>query len=287
MRSHRTAFRTPEQGLGADSHWRGQRARAMTGVIVMRVLKMAAATAMALGMACSVQAATFDLAADWSSISNPNGVWTLRQGTSALGAVPNWQGLADTAWAPSNANGSFLPAFFKASANGPINGLSGGCSTCDWLAGDVIVHTTDPANGIGFGAANVLFTTPFAGTANISGATWAGRLLNRTQDWQFFVNGALQTGGILPGDGSNGRAAQDGFALSSISLGAGDLLELRLIQNSSAPFGDFVGLNFNVDLTPLTSGVPEPASWAMMIAGFGAVGSAMRRRARVRGQSFA
>ena len=28
-------------------------------------------------------------------------------------------------------------------------------------------------------------------------------------------------------------------------------------------------------------GVPEPASWALMIAGFGLVGSAMRRRARI------
>jgi PEP-CTERM motif len=28
-------------------------------------------------------------------------------------------------------------------------------------------------------------------------------------------------------------------------------------------------------------GVPEPASWALMIAGFGLVGAAMRRRAAV------
>ncbi len=30
--------------------------------------------------------------------------------------------------------------------------------------------------------------------------------------------------------------------------------------------------------TPPTGGVPEPATWAMLIAGFGLVGSAMRRR---------
>jgi hypothetical protein len=35
-----------------------------------------------------------------------------------------------------------------------------------------------------------------------------------------------------------------------------------------------------VGLAPV-NGVPEPATWAMMLAGFGAVGSAMRRRARV------
>jgi hypothetical protein len=30
----------------------------------------------------------------------------------------------------------------------------------------------------------------------------------------------------------------------------------------------------------ITSGVPEPATWAMMIVGFGLVGSAVRRRNR-------
>jgi hypothetical protein len=38
---------------------------------------------------------------------------------------------------------------------------------------------------------------------------------------------------------------------------------------------------FNVSLvgTP-TSGVPEPATWAMMLIGFAGVGAALRRRAR-------
>jgi hypothetical protein len=245
----------------------------------MKMWAKTAIVAATMAMAASAQAATFNLANDWSTTVNPNGVWTLRQGTTALGSVANWQFGSDTAWAPSNAGGSFLPAFFKATSNGPVSGLIV-CSTCDWLAGDVVTHTTDQANGIGFGIGNVLFTTPFAGTANISGATWAGRAINRTQDWQVYLNGNLLAGGVLPGDGSNGRNAQDSFAFSNIALAAGDLLELRLIQNANAPFGDFVGLNFNVDLTALPGGIPEPASWALMIVGFGLVGSAMRRRQR-------
>lgn len=35
----------------------------------------------------------------------------------------------------------------------------------------------------------------------------------------------------------------------------------------------------NISLTDFGTSVPEPASWAMMIAGFGLVGGAMRRRA--------
>jgi hypothetical protein len=39
----------------------------------------------------------------------------------------------------------------------------------------------------------------------------------------------------------------------------------------------------SIDGTPVPGPVPEPATWAMMVIGFGAVGAAMRRRSvRVR-----
>jgi hypothetical protein len=44
--------------------------------------------------------------------------------------------------------------------------------------------------------------------------------------------------------------------------------------------GPFVS-SFAATLAP-TNAVPEPASWAMMIAGFGVAGAAMRRKAKVR-----
>ena len=46
---------------------------------------------------------------------------------------------------------------------------------------------------------------------------------------------------------------------------------------------DFAVSRFNFSITyatPVASSVPEPASWALMIAGFGAVGYAMRRAVR-------
>ena len=39
--------------------------------------------------------------------------------------------------------------------------------------------------------------------------------------------------------------------------------------------------SWSVQLTGNTGAVPEPATWAMMIAGFGMVGGAMRRRSKV------
>jgi hypothetical protein len=52
-------------------------------------------------------------------------------------------------------------------------------------------------------------------------------------------------------------------------------------------FGDHLIWNDSAHSTPYSyvvewsaaAGVPEPASWAMLIAGFGLVGAAMRRRA--------
>ena len=64
--------------------------------------------------------------------------------------------------------------------------------------------------------------------------------------------------------------------------------------NASVAFDDFSGTYYlslgtperqfdaqSASLTVTAGAVPEPASWAMMIGGFGAVGGAMRRRTRV------
>lgn len=47
------------------------------------------------------------------------------------------------------------------------------------------------------------------------------------------------------------------------------------IGNGGSFFNDSTGVRFSV-----ASGVPEPATWAMLIMGFGVVGFAMRRRTR-------
>lgn len=235
------------------------------------LMAAAAVIAAAPGVA---YATSYDLNADWSDVSNPNGVWTLREGLNALPSVANWQGFNNPAWAPSNDGGDFLPGFLKANGVG-----SDDCATCNWLAGDVVVHTTDFANGRGEGVANVLFVTPFSGTADIAGLTWAGRSIGRTQGWDLLINGVSQGGGSLPGDGTNGRGSPDLFSFSNIVLNTGDQVELRLFQQSGDALGDFVGLNVHVDLTA-SGAVPEPASWGLMFVGFAGVGTVLRRRPR-------
>lgn len=50
----------------------------------------------------------------------------------------------------------------------------------------------------------------------------------------------------------------------------------KQIEFSGLPDGYVAIDNFDVDV--IAGGVPEPASWAMLIAGFGLVGAGMRRR---------
>ena len=45
---------------------------------------------------------------------------------------------------------------------------------------------------------------------------------------------------------------------------------------------NFRGFTFAPDAAVVTPGVPEPASWAMLIAGFGLIGGAMRRQVKRR-----
>jgi hypothetical protein len=198
----------------------------------------------------------FDLANDWSDSSNPNGPWTYREGLNALPHVSAWQGLlgdfgaAQPAWARTDVGNTNLPSWMKVVAPATI--------AHDWQLGDVIVHTTDSTNGVGAGNANVIWTSPLAGTIDISGGVWMGRDIGRGNDWSLTLNGNLLiNGNIFSGDSFN-RSNPDAFN-TTVSVIAGDVVGLEFIKTSEA--GDYVGVNLTI------STVPEPSTWALLATG--------------------
>ena len=227
------------------------------------------------GLATLANATVWDLNADWSSNNNPNGAWSYREGvnllpTKTLGVADGWS-VSQPAWGRSGAN-NFIPVALK----------SNGSETFahDWIAGDVVMHSTDPANGIGNGPGSVAWTSSVSGLASITGVVWIGREISRSIDWSLWDNGTKLTGGtVFSGDpysrsnpfllsaGSGGAAS-----ITNINVGVGDQLRLQL-DTRPGSFGDFVGMNFNV-----TTSVPEPTSAIAITAGLAAILTRRRRK---------
>ena len=203
---------------------------------------------------------TYDLKTQWSNTVNPNGVWTYRQGSTALPKVAWWQrnlggfATAQPGWAKSEDGNNRIPFWFKSSATPTF--------AHDWLAGDIVVHTTDSGNGVGNGPANVIWTAPAGGTISITGGVWMGRDIGRSDHWTLFKNGiSLTDGGIASGDafsrahpfsltaGSHGAAA-----VTNVSVVKGDTIQLRVNVVNANDGGDFVGVNFTVAENVATTG---------------------------------
>ena len=102
----------------------------------------------------------------------------------------------------------------------------------------------------------------FGSTAN----TVTLRLLRSGNSFSSFVDGTLV---------STNSAAPANPMTFLISLCAGTCISTPDLADHAAFITDFT------ITTPGAPGVPEPASWAMLIAGFGLTGAAMRRRQAV------
>ncbi len=231
------------------------------------ISSIALATAVVAGAALllfapAANATTYDLNSDWSNTSNPNGPWALLQGNAPLPFVPGWTGI-NSAWAPSNNNGNFLPGWFQANETG----ASACGSNCDWNVGDVIMHTVDASNGNpSLGVANVQFTSPTAGVADISGVLWNARNIGRSQGWDLYVGGLLVDSGSLPGNGTITESDPTTFNLAGILLSANETVDLAIFNTGGT--GDFVGNDLTINFTA----TPLPSTWLMLLGGLFGLG---------------
>ena len=87
------------------------------------------------------------------------------------------------------------------------------------------------------------------------------------------LSGAGVTGGVMDFAGPVSNGTANTYAISNIALGIGTYtINLAGTANSDAAFQGTVKFNL------AAAGVPEPATWGLMLLGFGLMGSSMRRR---------
>lgn len=200
---------------------------------------------------------------------------------SQLAASQLYKGFADFNEnpKPGNALGNPLLIGTQTGFNSTVLGaLGGGLSSAsirvtlfdgDSAAGDFDFNdNTFFVNGVSFGNWSSVATTRTndTGTVQISSGTGFG-------------NSILSTGFFT---------LSDAGSLSNLfaSLGGGSLAFTLFDVDPNDNFYDFTlgvdGSLIDIGQGPIvTPGIPEPATWAMMVLGFGAIGTAIRRRRTV------
>jgi hypothetical protein len=101
-----------------------------------------------------------------------------------------------------------------------------------------------------------------SGQYQISGSVWdAGLNGSRPQDWELLVNGVEEASGYLSGLISRSEAETfDIFA----NLTTGGTVDLELYEDTSSPYGNFVGTNMSIDEV-----TPEPGTAILWLTGIG------------------
>jgi hypothetical protein len=92
------------------------------------------------------------------------------------------------------------------------------------------------------------------------------------------VNSGSQ--GALDGNAAANRTEISNI-IDGLSIGAGQVFGIRWVDADSSGSDDGMAiddLSMTLTTTAAPGAVPEPASWAMMLGGFGLIGGALRRR---------
>ena len=147
-----------------------------------------------------------------------------------------------------------------------------GAITLD-VTGGLATSGSGTVNGLGFTGVPVVLITPSTPGNEGSGGSVGFRGNDGTDYFGLDAAYPIDTNGLL-------------FDVGTTTASFGQFPLLALFSNGDGTFGSaFTGnvlgtefYNESGTLTITPTGVPEPATWAVVLAGFGGIGAAMRKR---------
>jgi len=178
--------------------------------------------------ATGTKVTTYDVKTDWSDDKNPNGVWSLREGTNVITpSVANWHGYkGQRAWSKAASGSGHIPVFLKIAI--------AGFEAKQAQIGDLIVHAQDEFGGPGLGQAQIVWTAPASGTVDIKGGLWLGRTtLGRSDDWTLSVAGAQKATGKVAANDGHDRTNPVPIAESNLPVSAGQTVVLQISRSAT------------------------------------------------------
>lgn len=182
------------------------------------------------------------------------------------------------------AGGGSGHAFTVAGNNGVV-GTRGGDATC--ISGGVSFGGTGGSDGnggggcaLGAGGGGGFLSNGGAGNdSGTGGAGGPGGFVGGANGGGFGGGGGARISSISGGGGGGYSGGGGGGGLQSGGGGGSFLAASATNRFLESPRNLFNG-SATIDLFSVTGGVPEPSSWAMLITGFGGIGTMLRRRRR-------
>jgi len=214
--------------------------------------------------------ATYILVNDWSSSSNPNGVWSYNHNATPISVFqPMWWGQA--AWGYSSlGEGCIIKGSYFEGITDPWGTVVGPAH--DWQPGDVMMHAISKPYGGDTTFLNVRWTCPADGIIDISGRAWDGEIFqDRDMSWALLVRGQfVAQRSSLRGIYRNDAAAQFSSnvlyrnALKKLKVKQGDVVEFRVAAETY--YGHFAGVDLTINLNSRFLSV-RSSSWGNRVSG--------------------
>lgn len=208
------------------------------------------AAAMAIGFAGSVSGAatTWDAATDFSTTTNPTGVW-------AYGTTGTSPGGTFTVYTQLSSDGEFT--YWNDRNDVPIVGKAGATDWTGWNTVFLPVGTLNLHPGPGSTFASVQFTAPSSGSYKIDAAFWGADTKDTTTDAHISVSGVELYSANVTGFGVSSKKSWSGL----VSLNQGNTLRFDVGDGGNSYGNDSTGFSATI------SAVPEPANIMLIVSG--------------------